>query len=629
MDPRLLDYYNRELQFAREMGSEFAQAYPRIAARLGIEGLECADPYVERLLEGFAFLAARIQLKLDARHPDFTQHLLELVYPNALAPIPSCAIVELVPDLKEGALQVGALVERGTVLRTPLGKGDRTACEFRTAHAVTLWPLQVAEAKYLSGSGALSAQGIESQARAAIRLRLKAAPGVSLKSMPLETLTFFVQSTPDIAARIHEQVSADCIGFYVRSARPGERAHFRSAASIRAVGLEDDEALLPVTRRGFQGYRLLQEYYAFPDRFRFFELSGLREAVSQCEGDELEIFLAMRRVQPALENAIDATCLRLGCTPAINLTRRKTDRIHVTHAKTELHLVADRSRPMDFEIFSIERLQAIGSTGESAIEVLPFYSASHGTDMTQPLSYYTVQRRARLLSARQQQNGTRAAYVGTECFVSIVESRQRQSTGDIRQLEAEALCTNRDLPVQLAVGRGGPDFFVDGGAPVEMVRCIAGPSYPRPSPAFGDTAWKLISQLSLNYLSLEDGSPEEGGQPGSGGARMLRGMLALYADPNDAAMARQIEGLRAIRCAPVVRRIPGAGPACYGRGLEVDVTVDEAAFEGTGVMPLFGVLDRFFARYTSLNSFTQTRLRSTVRGEIKTGPVRVGCRQVI
>ncbi len=446
--------------------------------------------------------------------------------------------------------------------------------------------------------------------------------------MPLDALTFFVQSTPDIAARIHEQVSADCIGFYVRSARPGERAHFRSAASIRAVGLEDDEALLPVTRRGFQGYRLLQEYYAFPERFRFFELNGLREAVSRCEGDELEIFLAMRRVQPALENAIDATCLRLGCTPAINLTRRKTDRIHVTSAKTELHLVPDRSRPMDFEIFSIERLQAIGSAGESATEVLPFYSVSHGTDTTQPLSYFTVQRRARLLSTRQQQNGARAAYVGSECFLSIVDSHQRQFTGDIRQLEAEALCTNRDLPVQLAVGRGGSDFLVDGGAPVEAVRCIAGPSYPRPSPAFGDTAWKLISQLSLNYLSLNDG-PSSDAQPETGGAQMLRGMLALYADPNDAAMARQIEGLRAIRCTPVVRRIPGAGPACYGRGLEVDVTVDEAAFEGTGVLPLFGVLDRFFARYASLNSFTQTRLRSTVRGEIKTWPVRVGCRQVI
>ena len=169
MDPRLLDYYNRELQFVREMGAEFAQAYPRIAARLGIEGLECADPYVERLLEGFAFLTARVQLKLDARHPDFTQHLLEMVYPHFLCPVPSCAIVEFAPDMKEGSLQTGHTITRGASLRTPLGKGERTACEFRTAHAVTLWPISVVEAKYLSGSGALAAQGIATDGSAARR----------------------------------------------------------------------------------------------------------------------------------------------------------------------------------------------------------------------------------------------------------------------------------------------------------------------------------------------------------------------------------------------------------------------------------------------------------------------------
>ena len=624
MDTRLLEYYNRELKFAREMGAEFAQAYPRIAARLGLEGLECADPYVERLLEGFAFLTARIQLKLDARHPDFTQHLLELIYPNFLAPVPSCAIVELTPDMREGSLQTGHVVRRGTMLSTPLGKGDRTACEFRTAHPVTLWPIAVSEIKYLSGSGALSTQGIETdgRARAAIRLRLKTAPGLTFRSLPLDALTFFIKATPDIAARIHEQVMADCVGFYARAGGTGGRGHFRSAASIRAVGLEDDEAMLPVTRRGFQGYRLLQEYYAFPERTRFFEVRDLQAAVAGCDGDELEIFLAMRRVQPALENALDEGCLRLGCTPAINLARRKSDRIHVTNAETELHLVADRNRPMDFEIFSIERLQAIGAGGDSITDVLPFYSADHDTDPSKPIAYYTMQRRSRLLSTRQQQNGARAAYVGSECYLSIVDSRQRQFTGDMRQLEADVLCTNRDLPVHLAIGRSDMDFLVEGGAPVEAVRCISGPSYPRSSPAFGDTAWKLISQLSLNYLSLNDADP-------AAGAQMLRGMLALYADPNDAAMARQIEGVRAIQCNPVVRRIPGAGPACYGRGLEVSVVVDDGAFEGIGVMPLAGVLERFFARYASINSFTQTRVRSSLRGDIKTWPVRVGCRQVI
>lgn len=625
MDPRLLDYYNRELQFVREMGAEFAQAYPRIAARLGVEGIECADPYVERLLEGFAFLTARVQLKLDARHPDFTQHLLELIYPHFLCPVPACAIVEIAPDMKEASLQAGHLVKRGTSLRTPLGKGDRTACEFRTAHAVTLWPIGVVEAKYLSGSGALSAQGIatDGNARAAIRLRLKAAPGVRFNTLPLDALTFFIKATPDIAARIHEQIAADCLGFYARGGGTGQRTSvWRPAANIRPVGLEDDEALLPVTRRSFQGYRLLQEYFVLPERFLFFELQQLREAMANCDGDELEIFLAMGRAQPALENALDASHFRLGCTPATNLFTRQVDRIHVTSTTTELHLVADRNRPADFEIFSLERLQAIGIGGESISEVAPLYSADHRSDASRPTTYYTLQRRPRLLPTRQQQSGARAGYVGSECYLSLVDTGNRHLTGEIRQLDVEALCTNRDLPIQLAAGQGTTDFHVEGGAPAESIRCISGPSYPRPSPAFGDTAWRLISHLSLNYLSLD-------GTGTAAGADMLRNMLALYADPNDAAVTRQIEGVRSVSYRPVIRRMPRMGPASYGRGLEITLTLDEPAFEGFGLVPLASVLERFFARYVSINAFTQVRLQSSLRGDIKAWPVRLGCRQTL
>jgi type VI secretion system protein ImpG len=623
MDPRLLEYYNRELQFAREMGSEFAQAYPRIAARLGLEGLECADPYVERLLEGFAFLAARVQLKLDARHPDFTQHLLELVYPHYLSPVPSCAVVELAPDLKEASLQTGRALPRGTSLRTPLGAGDRTAVEFRTAQEATLWPLVVSEARYLSGSGALSTQGIatDGRARTAIRLRLKAPAGVNLKTLPADALTFYIKATPDIAHRIHEQIVADSLGFYARSTKSGAMVQFRPATSIRQPGLDDDEALLPVTHRSFQGYRLLQEYFAFPERFLFFSLHDLRGVFEACDGGELEIFIAMSRAQPGLENALDASQFRLHCVPAVNLFPRSADRIHVTGFDTEHHLVPDRNRPMDFEVFGIEKMQGIGAGGESVAEILPFYSATHRTDPRAPLTYYTVQRRLRQLSVRQRQSGTRASYIGSECFISIVDSAQRQVTGDIRQIDAQILCTNRDLPIQLTMGQGETDFLVSGGAPIVSARCIAGPSYPRASPAFGDTAWKLISHLSLNYLSLVDSEPEAG-------AEMLRSLLSLYADGNDASSVRQIEGVRRVSYKPVVRRMPIEGPIAYGRGLEITLTLEDEAFEGAGIVVLASVLDRFFARYVSLNSFTQTRLQSATRGEVKTWPVRLGRRPI-
>ncbi len=613
MNPRLLELYNQELQFVREMGAEFAQAYPRIASRLGMEGLQCADPYVERLIESFAFLAARVQLKLDARHPDFTEHMLELVYPHALCPVPSCAIVEIAGDRGGGVPATGHVIPRGTSLRAPLRKGDRTACEYRTAHEVTLWPLEVVEARYLVGSSVLSAQGIsQSQpVRAAIRLRLRVTPGIELKSVQAGQLTFFINAPATIAALLHEQIAADCIGFHTRSG-------FRDAQCVRNLGFDDAEALLPI-QPGFQGYRLLQEYFALPERLLFFALQDLEGLFAQVQDNEIDIYLALSRAQPTLENAIAAEHFRLGCTPVVNLFTRSLDRIHVNTTETQWHVVPDRNRPMDFEVFRIGEVQAIGANGRRIAAVRPFYAEHHLPDGGGERIFYTIQRSPRVISAQQRELGTRSAYVGSECFISIVDSAQRQFTGDIHQLDVQALCTNRDLPVLFPTRQGPTDFHVEGGGPIEAIRCIVGPTPPRPSPAFGDTSWKLISHLSLNYLSLAERAPQAG-------AQMLAELLALYADPQNPAHARQVEGVRNVSYRPVVRRVPVKGPMSYGRGLEITLALDDAALEGIGIVPLASVLEEFFARYVSLNSFTQTRLRSTTRGEIKTWPVRLGRR---
>lgn len=622
MDPRLLEYYNRELQFVREMGAEFAAQYPRIAARLGLDGMECADPYVERLLEGVAFLTARVQLKIDARHPEFTQHLMEMVYPHFLGPVPSCAIAEFAPDFKEDSLQTGVKIPRGASLATQLNKGERTACEFRTAHEVVLWPLTVTEARYVSGTGALSALGVtaDSRARAAIRLRLQSAGGVPINSLALDELTFFIKASSDIAAKIHEQVLADGIGVLARGATPGAPGHYRGSDAIQQVGYADSESLLPATTRTFEGYRLLQEYFAFPERFLFFKVKHLAQAVRSCAGEELDIFVLLERAQPSLENALEAQQFRLYCSPIINLFRKSLDRIHVGDYETEHHVVPDRNRPMDFEVHSVEKVTGIGDEESPNVAVLPLYSATHYKRTGEENVFFTVQRRPRLFSTRQQKTGTRTNYIGTELFVSVVDTRQDSVVGRFRQLDIEALCTNRDLPIHTTFGKGRTDFVLEGSAPVQSIRCLVGPTYPKPSPAFGDTAWKLVSQLSLNYLSLRDHE---------GGANLIRELLSLYANPNDPVQERQIEGLRNIAYAPVVERIPGGGPITYGRGLKITVTLDDAAFEGTGILILASVLEQFFARYVSLNSFTRTELRSQQRGEIKSWAVRLGSRPTL
>jgi type VI secretion system protein ImpG len=624
MDPRLLEYYNRELQFMREMGAEFAQTYPRIAARLGLSALECDDPYVERLLEGFAFLAARVQLKIDARHPDFTQHLLQMVYPEFLDPIPACAMAEFVPDLKDTALGAGLVIPRGSSLRTLLAKGDRTACEFRTAQDVTLWPLTLSDVKYFAGAGALSSAGIaaDPRTRSALRLRFRVSPGMDLRSLPLRELRLFVKAPPDVAGKVHEQVMANALGLYVRSTTAGATVHFRGRQSLAQVGLGDDEALLPVSRSGFPGYRLLQEYFAFAERFLFFAIQGLEGLTSTMAGDEFEVFIAFDRVQSSLENTLEPGHFRLFATPIVNLFPREVDRMHLTAFDTEHHVVPDRNRPMDFEIHSIQRVAALEASGDALIDVEPFYAASHRTARDDERTYYTLQRRQRLYSNRQVQGGARSNYIGTEVFLSITDSRQRALRGELRQIDVKALCTNRDLPIQAPMGKGRTDFILDDAGPIEAVRCISGPTYPRASPAFGDTAWRLISHLSLNYLSLLDTNPADG-------AEMLREMLSLYADVDDSTLRRQIDGVRSIAHRPIVRRLPNRGPISYGRGLQIDLVLDDAAFEGAGILVLGTVLERFFAAYVSINSYTQLRLFSQTRGEIKQWPVLIGNRQIL
>ena len=617
MDPRLLGYYNQELKFIREMGAEFADAYPRIAARLGLEGdAECSDPYVERLLEGFAFLAARTQLKLEARHPEFTEHLLEMIYPGFLAPVPSCAIAQLVPDMKDSGLVTGLRIPRGTALRPPLLKGEQTACEFRTAQEVTLWPLTVTEARYFAGAGALSTLGVNAPAaRAAIRLRLKTAGGASLDALPLERLVFFIKAVPDIAARIHEQVHANALGLVLRAgAAQSQRA--LPAHTIKPVGFGDQEALLPPTRRSFAGYRLLQEYFALPEKFLFFALTEISGALRTLKGQECELFILLDRAQSALENQLEAGQFRLGCAPIINLFPRSVDRLHVGPFDTEHHVVVDRNRPLDFEVFSLESVSGVGASGDASIPLQPFYGIDHGAGPETQL-YYTQRRRPRLLSAAQQQGRARSNYVGTECYVSITGP----GADAIVQLDARAWCTNRDLPIQLGAGTRG-DLLIEGGGAVESVRCITGPTYPRASPAFGDTTWKLISHLALNHLSLLDGRAGEGGG-------LLRDLLSLYADPANPATRRQIEGVRSIGYERVVRRLPLPGPISHGRGLRITLDLDEAAFEGAGVFTLASVLDHFFAAYVSINSFTQTRVVSASRGEIKEWPPRLGQRPLM
>ncbi|MET0388968.1 MAG: type VI secretion system baseplate subunit TssF [Polyangiales bacterium] len=625
MDPRLLEYYERELRYARELGGEFAREFPKIAGRLGIENLSCADPYVERLLEGFALLAARVQLKLDAEFPRFTQHLLELLCPHYLPPTPSMTVVRFEPDLTSGGLAAGCPIPRDSVLRSRIGKNEQTPCEFRTRHETCLWPISLVRAEYttlLTELRDVRLRG-KDKPRALLRLQLKATAGASFAQLPIDRLPLFISGNDPLAQRLYEQLIAGAFAVLVRplGGTSGAAPHhvLQHAGCVRALGFDDEDALLPYTARSFQGYRLLHEYFAFPSRFMFVELNGLVDALRRCPSGDVELIVLFERDEPLLEGVVDASRLHLFCTPAINLFPRELDRIHLSDREHEYHVVADRTRPLDLEVYRVERVTGHGARSVGEREFLPLYAPHEPSE--QP-AYYTVQRQPRMVSARARSEGQRSTYVGSETFLSLVDGDAGPYRSDLRQLAVTALCTNRDLPLHMPTGLRDGEFALQSGAPVEAVRCVAGPSAPRASHAHGDVSWRLISHLSLNYLSLVDHDPQKG-------AAALRELLSLYGDLGDPAVRAQVRGVQSIRSQPVTRALPGPGPLSFGRGLTLTLRCDEAAFQGSGVFLLASVLERFFAKYVSINSFTETHLTTPQRGEIMRWPAAIGQRHLL
>jgi type VI secretion system protein ImpG len=625
MDPRLLRLYEQELKIIRELGGEFATEFPKIAGRLGLDAFECADPYVERLLEGFAFLAARVHLKLESEFPTFTQNLLDVVYPHFLAPTPSMVVVNLGPDLKGGKFENGYTIPRDTALFSVLGKGDVTACEFRTAHDLTLWPVDLIEVEYLAGNAALSALEIAHQrgAKAAIRLRLKTIGQIPFSALSLQELSFFVRGAEtEIPSAILEQVLSNAVGVVVRPpGRPIAWQESLPGSALRHVGTKAEEGLLPHGPRSFQGYRLFSEYFAFPQRFSFFALGGLGHSVRRCEGGELDVFVLFDRENKMLTNRLGLDSLMLNCVPAINLFPKTLDRIRVTQKTFEYHVVPDRTQPLDYEVFALQSVTGRTAELDQEREFLPFYARSDLTAQFDKGAYYTVRRLPRIVTAKQRRSGERAQYVGSEVYISLVDAHEAPYSADLRQLSVRALCTNRDLPMLMS-GKGKTDFTFQIGAPLEWIRRVAGPTSPQPSRAHGDVAWRLISHLSLNYLSLVNAGD-------NAGASALREILMLYTHPGNKAVTKQIDGIKSVTSKPVVRRLPGAGQTAIARGLEITVTLDETAFEGTGIFMLGKVLAEFLAKYVSINSFVETVIKTQDRGEVARWPMIPGSRHIV
>ncbi len=625
MDTRLLKHYERELAYLRDMGAEFAEAYPKIAARLGMEGIEVLDPYVERLLEGAAFLSARVQLELEMEFPTFTSNLLEIVYPHYLAPTPAMMIASFTPDVANAALKNGYLLPRGTPLRSRLMEGEQTACEFRTAADVTLWPVEISEAEYIDGRGDLVAAGVarDTPARAGIRLRLKRTDGEAMADLNMDSLVLHLDRLGGNAWVLHEMLCTEAQGLTGRSTdRRADWALPLPDGDVVPRGFEPEEALLPTPRQSFDGYRLLQEYFAMPERFLFVELTGLRPALKKAQGDDVDIYILLRDGQRSIAPSITPDAFLLGAVPAVNLFEKRCDRVHITRRDTEQHVVPSRTAQLDFEIYQLLSVTGISAEGDDDVAFRPFYSVTNITAAGERHpAYYSISRKMRQRSEKERLRGVRTSYLGSEVYLTLVDQSQAPYSGTLDQLAVRALCSNRDLPMLLSIGDDNVFQLPDGG-PVTKIRTPVSPTRPHPTLAQGATAWRLISHLSLNYLSIASSDP-------GGSAEALRELIGIYAPIGNRVTEKQLEGIVSVSSRPIVRRMNDEILSTAVRGLEIKIGFEESFFEGTSVYVLGAVLERFFRKYVTINSFTETVVTTERRGEIARWRPEAGLGRII
>jgi type VI secretion system protein ImpG len=599
MTDELLPYYDLELAFIRKLGAEFARANPKIAGRLRWSGESSEDPHVSRLIEAFAFLNARTRHKIEDEFPEVSQALLSVLYPHYLSPLPSAAIAQFRIDPSQGELTAGYRIPRGSTVETePI---DGQPCRFRTAYELQLWPLNVAAAAYQGQPFSAPRVPLGVGAEAVLRLKLQSySPKVQIAQLPLHGLRCYLHGPGRFVYDLYELLLNDARGVVLAADSQDPQAVVLNQL-LAPVGFARDEGLYDYSSRSFLGYRLLTEYFAFPEKFLFFDLPGLTPDVLQRVGrqNHLEIFIYLNRHVPGLEQQVGQETFRLGCSPIVNIYKQRAEPIRWTHTQSEYRVVPDARRPAAHEVYSIDRVVA-SNAQDRELEFAPFYSSRHALAGDEPRAFWHMTRRPAGYAAGQVDRGT-------EVYVSLVDLNFEPARAEQWILDVETTCLNRDLPGRLQFGGGHPHLQLMPSGPLDTIRCLTPPN-PTYRPALQrGMLWRLISHLSLNHLSLADNQF---------GAEALREILKLYDVLDTAETRTMIEGLAKISSRRVVGRVAGAAASGFCRGLELTLHLDEDKFSGGGSYLFASVLERFLALYASLNSFTQTVVRSNRRSGI-------------
>lgn len=609
MSDSLLPYYDRELNAVRRLAAEFAETHPKIAGRLRLSADTVDDPHVARLLEGVAFLAARVHHRLDDEFPELTDALLGVLYPHYLAPMPSCAVVQFAP---QPDLLVPFNVERGLALETEPVRGE--PCRYQTAYPLTLWPVEV-EAVRLSGLPlAAPANPMAAGAVAVLRITLRcAAPDATFTQLGVDRLRFFLRGAINVTLPLYELLCAHTLSIACADGPADPSPTLLPPSAVQPVGFDAEEALLPWPERSFSGFRLLTEYFSFPEKFLFLDIHRLDAKTLLAAGNRMDVFIYLDRTLPELERSVGAETLALGCAPVVNLFAHRCEPVPLTHLGTEYRIVPDARRPAALEVWQVERVRESRPDG-STRPWRPFYrqgAAAGATEDSSASGSYLVTRR-----------DAPHPLTGLESYLAPHDPTFDPDQPADAVLSIDALCLNRDLPASLPFGGGRPRLrLIEGSSAIQRLTCLTAPTSTRRRPMREHGFWRLVSHLSLGHLSVVGGAE---------GAAALKEILRLYDLRDTAETHIAMEGLLAVSAAPGTARVPGSRAGAFCRGLDVTLEFDPRVWQAEGLYLLASVLDRFLALHATVNSFVRTT--ATLRGQpgrAAAWPARAGARVLL
>ncbi len=609
MSDELLRYYNSELQYIRRQGDEFARAHPEVAGqlRLGSEGEN--DPYVGRLIEAFAYLNARTRLKIEDEFPEIAGSLIEIILPHYLRPIPSLCIAQFVLDGAQAEQYNGYSIPAKAPIESEAIDGE--PCQFRSCYPVTCWPFRIKSASLRGVPFEAPSCSLPTQALGMLKLTLETFNAeAKFSSFSAQSLRFFIKLAPPFSFQLYELIFNSVIGIAIGTSPKDPNVRMLARNAVKPVGFEIDEGVVDYPPQSFVGYRLLSEYFSFPEKFLFFDVQ--LDAVLRTQNtSQVEIYFYLDKRWQDLEPQFHADAIQLGCTPIVNLFSKRAEPIRLTHFDASYTVVPDARRPLAHEVYSIESVTGLSSSGE-ALEYQPFYSFRHASQRDNRRFWHA--------SRREYQSENELAR-GMEVDISFVDFDFDPLAPGNWTMDIDTLCTNRNLPSRMPFGAGQPRLQLDGGGVIEKVNCLTKPSNPMRPPLGQRLRWRIVSHLALNHLSLVDDQQ---------GATALRELLTLYDFRGDEITTNSVAGLLNVSSYPILGRVPGDFSGAMCRGVQVKVDFDESKYSAGNLFLFASILDRFFSLYCNINSFTQTVAISNRRqGVMHRWPARAGLQKIL